>query len=318
FKVTEGCSGVQFLTVALATAALYAFLERLPRRSALMLLALSAVVAELANWIRIVAIIEIGHVTHMQSPIVEHHDVLSWGIFAAAMVPFLWLARRHAPAAAPAAAVAAEPTPASNRSLLAAVSAATALLALGPLAALALQMRAAHEPVPTLSLPAVAGWQGPVPAAGPWHPRFPGAAASELASYRASDAVIDAFVAFYSVQVPRGKLLGDRSSLAGPGGWAEHPQPRPATVPAVNETVLVNRAGQGRLVWFWYEVRGERETSVTRVKWKMMALLAGAAPRYGVVALSTDCETTCEAARSRLASIYARGLSALTAGTAAK
>jgi exosortase len=93
FEVEPGCNGLSFLLVATAVAALIAHLERLPLRKGAQLLAIAALVALLANTIRIHSIILIGHFTRMSHPIVADHKLFGWVIFAACLAAFIFIVR---------------------------------------------------------------------------------------------------------------------------------------------------------------------------------------------------------------------------------
>jgi exosortase A len=96
FFVAEMCSGLRYLLAALALSALFAFLNiRTARHAALMLLA-GFTMSVLANWVRVVSIVIIGHVSKMQSPLVDDHLVFGWVLFALSMLPLLWIGYRLA------------------------------------------------------------------------------------------------------------------------------------------------------------------------------------------------------------------------------
>jgi exosortase len=99
FEVEPGCNGLSFLLVATAVAALIAHLERLPMRRGAQLVAIAALVAFLANTIRIHSIILIGHFTRMTHPIVADHKLFGWMIFAVCLAAFVFIVRRRLPAA---------------------------------------------------------------------------------------------------------------------------------------------------------------------------------------------------------------------------
>jgi exosortase len=99
FQVEPGCNGLSFLLVATAVAALIAHLERLSMRRGAQLLVIAAVVALLANTIRIHSIILIGHFTRMTHPIVADHKLFGWVVFAICLAAFVFIVRRRLPAA---------------------------------------------------------------------------------------------------------------------------------------------------------------------------------------------------------------------------
>jgi len=95
FEIAYACSGLHYLTVGLALAALLGELNRDPWRIRLKWLALMGGLAVLTNWVRIVIIIVSGQVTQMQSSLVTvSHYRFGWVVFAVAVFLFLWIARR--------------------------------------------------------------------------------------------------------------------------------------------------------------------------------------------------------------------------------
>ncbi len=94
FEIASGCSGLNYLMTGTALAGFYAlmYLRSWPAR--LKLLALAAAVSLFANWVRVYALIVIGHVTDMRHYliVVEHHS-FGWGLFMVMMVGVLLAAR---------------------------------------------------------------------------------------------------------------------------------------------------------------------------------------------------------------------------------
>jgi EpsI family protein len=314
FEIADGCAGTHYLTVALATATLFAYLERLSWRRATLVIAGGVLLALLANWLRVAAIIEIGHLTAMRSGLVRDHYAFGWVIFALTLLPFVVLARIVAgPVMAPLRLASGATAPSTR--VVSALGIGTAALAVGPLWAAAIGHVASSQPIPKLSPPAVVGWQGPETSHANWHPAFPGAAIERLATYRAGEARVDAYAAFYSVQARGTKLIGYDSSIAGHGTWREQSRRMRQNPGAVVEVVLIDTAREMRVVWYWFEVRGERLTSATAVKLREALAVIGLAPRSGIVALSARCEPTCENAEAALSEAYRQGLGIWSAGT---
>lgn len=322
FEIAGGCSGMNYLIVGVATAALFSFIERLPWRRTALVVALAVVIAMLANWIRVSYVIYDGNATAMQSPLVQEHATFGWYVFAVAMVPFFLLARRIAHGAPLPESPARMSTDrdAAPGSAWPALLVGVAALGVGAAWGAVLDLRAAREPVPELAMPPVAGWEGPGSPEPDWQPSFPGAAAERLVGYRQGGTVVDVYAAFFSRQSASNKLIGYYADVVGQGGWSEQRREvvtiggdrDPSTV---REHVLGNPSGGQRLIWSWYEVRGRREVGVIAVKMHESLAAFGLAPRSGIVALSARCVPDCEAARAALTAAHARGLGDATAGT---
>jgi len=98
FVIEEGCSGLHFMIVGLAVAALYGEQQRDSWPVRLRQLALMAGLALLANWVRVYTVIEAGYLTDMQSYLVRvSHYGFGWCVFAVALFVFFWLASRLTP-----------------------------------------------------------------------------------------------------------------------------------------------------------------------------------------------------------------------------
>jgi EpsI family protein len=315
FEIAGGCAGTNYMVVALAVGSLMAFIERLPWRKTLLLVAVAAGLAAVTNWVRVAIIIWWGNETAMQTSLVEDHYTFGWWLFAGAMVLFFWFARRVARSA---------PDPVRGDAdgdtvpVGARVIGALLALAIAPAWALALERRDAG-PTPELAMPAVTGWSGPEAPTFAWEPVFPGADAERLTSYRREDATVDVYVAFYGQQERGAKLVGYLSRVSGAEDrWTETGTDRveAGTGEWVVERRVRGPAGGERLIWTWYEVRGARVLSARDVKLREGLAAFGAAPRSGVVALSAACAPDCDAARARLREVYGNGLGRVTAGTA--
>jgi len=95
FVVASGCSGLHFFITSLALATVVGEMRQDDWLGRLKVLLLAAVLSILANWIRVLAIIVAGHMTHMRAYIVaESHAEFGWLVFAVAMLCFLFLERR--------------------------------------------------------------------------------------------------------------------------------------------------------------------------------------------------------------------------------
>lgn len=95
FQIEGGCSGLHYVLVALALAALMGELREDGWRGRIKLMALAGVLAVVTNWIRVFTIILAGHYTDMQHYLVARsHYSYGWVLFAVAMVVFFLLERR--------------------------------------------------------------------------------------------------------------------------------------------------------------------------------------------------------------------------------
>ena len=94
FQVAESCAGLIYFMVAMVVGVLYAHLFVKRWRIRLAILALAATTALVSNWVRVLGLVIIGHLTDMQSSLMTGHHTYGWIIFTIALVPFFVLARR--------------------------------------------------------------------------------------------------------------------------------------------------------------------------------------------------------------------------------
>lgn len=125
FEIAHGCSGLRYLLVGLTLTFLYSELNLATVRARIALISFGAILALVANWVRVFVIIHTGYATKMTSSLVNHHDTFGWWVFAATLVPVFvfarWLEKRE-DAAAPQDAPQSVKTSGTGRSALAGLS----------------------------------------------------------------------------------------------------------------------------------------------------------------------------------------------------
>lgn len=87
FEIADGCSGLRYMIVSLAIASIYVFMFVRSTSSAIKLVLLAIAGALITNWLRIAALIVIGHVTEMQSSLMEDHNMFGWYLY----IPFMFI-----------------------------------------------------------------------------------------------------------------------------------------------------------------------------------------------------------------------------------
>jgi exosortase len=309
FRIEEGCSGLHFMIVGLAVAALHGQLRHDPPRARIAGLGLMAALALLANWVRVYTIIEAGYLTDMRSYLVSvSHYWFGWGVFAIALAGFFWLVNRWLPAPT---AVRSAGEGANAVALGADTKGfilAAALLVVLPLASLL--VRAARPALPLSDAPFVvlaAPWFAAPPGSdSSWWPEFAGADDTEyLQVQKPGDAAIEVFRARYREQTQGAELVGSSSSLLGPQlRWrGEQRRVTPAGIFAETEAA---DAQQGRsLIWWRYQI-GERtfiRGLPCQLWYGLSAILSK--PPSALIALRADCRGDCAQARSQLNELLA-------------
>jgi exosortase A len=322
FQIAGGCSGLSFLMVGLALAAYYGLSYYTSWTPRIALLLFATVLSLVANWVRVAAIILIGHATEMQHYLVRvDHYYFGWLLFAAALVPLYWFARglerRNAASAEilhlqgmPLITVPPRRLSDSRRRWRHALGA----LAFASLASAAwLGHRVAARPA--LDPPAqAAAFASPLPSGwrrgGDWNdtrrPVFAGAAAETAAWFERGDDVLGVYVAHYAAQSQGREIVYYANRPQG-----AHAQVLARTLRSVTitdgsavqfvESQVEDAAQSNRLVWFAMHVSGRWTSSDLEAKlYQVLGAIAGRRDAEALV-LSASCAQSCEAARALLA-----------------
>jgi EpsI family protein len=305
FEVEASCSGVNFLAIGLAVAALLGELERASLLRRAWLLAAMGSLAVIANWIRVMAIVDAGYATHMRHYLVTRsHYMFGWVLFAAVMVAFVWLAAR-----APSSAKTQQfPTRYPTASWRAYVVALVALVAM-PLMVYTVvaQLDSASGPLAFAAPVGRGGWQGPMVQDGNrlWTPAFVGAHSQWTYAYQDPGGKRVEMVAIgYPMQAQGRELVNEENALFGAGVSldlvAEHTFALGQE--SYIETVVADSQGHRSLVWSVYDIGGrEFVTPLLSQLWYGVRSLGG--PPYSVLfAYRIPCESSCDSARETLQS----------------
>lgn len=86
FEIAHGCSGLRYVIVSLAISSLFIFLYIKDRKKALLFFTIALLGGLLTNWLRITALILIGHYTDMTSSLMYDHNSFGWYIYMPFMV----------------------------------------------------------------------------------------------------------------------------------------------------------------------------------------------------------------------------------------
>jgi len=307
FVIEEGCSGLHFMVVGLAVAALYGEQRHDPWRVRLWQLAVMAGLAMLANWVRVYTVIEAGYLTDMQSHLVRvSHYGFGWSVFAVALVVFFWLARYLGPELNPPPAPA-EPSHARaavRRTELTGFAAALSILVALPLLNTALRTA---RPPPPLAHPASS--LDPRP---PWHavlldvrsawlPVFPGADELQRRAFgNATDDTVEVLGVAYRIQRQGAELVGETTSLTGAGLKAYAEKVVDSPVGRFSEAEVLDPAGARSLIWWRYQVAEHNLVNpfAQQLFYGINALVWR--PSAGLIAVRVPCRGDCGHARATL------------------
>jgi len=298
FRIQEGCSGLHFMIVGLAVAALNGELHRDPWRIRLAQLAFMACLALIANWLRVYAVIESGYLTDMRSFLITGgHYWFGWGIFALTLIPFFWLTARWGESGEAAAATIPLTAAVSGSRAIPIASLAATTLVLVALPLLSSGVRAMQPPAPLrTTIVAHAPW---VPVAADtqsvWLPMFPGADQEQRTAYQ-NDAgdVVETYRVAYRAQRQGGKLIGTGTSVGGDSLRLRSEGIVETSAGAFREGQFVDRSHARSLIWYRYEM-GDRDFVKPLLGQLWYGLLATVSnPPAGLVA----CRTSCGAGRA--------------------
>lgn len=313
FVIEDGCSGVHFMIVGLAVAALYGELERDPWRTRAQQLVLMAALAAFANWIRVYTVIEAGYLTNMQSYLVRvSHYGFGWCVFAVALVAFFWLAPRLGQRAPAQARLAAPALPQHYRLRPELLAAAGALAILAGVPALSTLARAAHPPATIAATGATdppAAWRVMASAGDfAWLPRFPHADLWQRVIFDdGAGGRIEVLVVAYRVQRDGEELVGEESSLFGDGLEVRAEKLVGSSAGRYRETEVVDHTQARSLIWWRYEVAGRPLVMpFAEQLWYGINALVWCPPAH-LIALRSACGTDCAGARRTLSAFVAGG-----------
>jgi exosortase len=311
FVVEQGCSGLHFMIVGLAVAALHGQLRHDPWRTRLAQLALMAALALLANWVRVYTVIEAGYLTDMHHYLVSvSHYWFGWGVFALALFAFFWLStwfpavpplQQHDDTSAPAA---------PRRPELTGVAVAGLLLIVLP--GLSGALRRA-QPLPPVDVSALIQPHSPWSYAlgsfdSFWMPVFRGADQSMhtvLESRFGTKAEV--FAVGYREQRQGAELVGSSSTLFGAHLKPGAQQPLDSGAGSFMESQARDPLGTRSLIWSRYEIDGRPFlTGLPSQLWYGIRATTGY-PSAALVAARVECAPDCRTARDTLRALADSG-----------
>ncbi len=315
FEIAGGCSGLHFFIVATSIGVLYGELGYDSTATRVKLVLIAAIMAIVANWIRVATIIVAGYLTDMQTYLVRvDHYYFGWALFGVLLAAYFWFVPRwlnlrkrpEPPLPAPSAA------PRTGNANLAAGAVTVVAMLIVPLYVTRAQAHARSEAGSNDATvrwiePEVPGWRGPLRADERWKPQYPQADRTLRTAYERDGGRVEAFVATYGYQAQGKEMVGYGNDLLGRGGWrrvssgvsAGDPAARR---PATAQETVVDGYGQRWLLLHFYDVGGRTfSTGMTSKLYYPLALVAGRTDSR-IVAVATRCEADCTLARARVES----------------
>lgn len=281
FEVAGGCSGVRYLMVALFLAPFYGYLYYKSFSRSLLLTLIAGFLSMLANWVRVFGIIVAGHVTDMESSLIEDHELFGWITFVVfCLVPLFFIARALEPEESDALAPDTATSSTKNRPSVK-KSGIFAVLASGLVLAVPVifysqtvlfedQNEQWRPEIPVNNNQ----WRGPLRFAQIWNPSFVNADISENLMFVSEDlARVQFSFVGYRTQGQNKELIYYRNRLF-EDGWRQLAsttravnQPNAFNIGEVTETMLLDESsGDTVLVWSWYELGNYASRSRLKIK----------------------------------------------------
>lgn len=97
FEIAGGCSGLRYLIVSLAISSLFIFLNVKKYSHGFWFLTIAIIGALITNWIRIAALISIGHFTNMESELMKDHNDFGWYLYIPFLISLFYFGHRLIP-----------------------------------------------------------------------------------------------------------------------------------------------------------------------------------------------------------------------------
>lgn len=301
FNVGLVCSGAGFFVQGLAVATLLGELEEASWGRRLRLMGSMAIVAIVTNWIRVLAIVQIGYSSGGRHVLVtRHHLLFGCVLFMVVLVAFVCVARQQAQPEAPRA-----PPPALRSPSQSAGAYLTALCALVALPVVAAALAAQTNGVVASELQLPVGqkdWHGPLEDIdATWRPVFVGNHDEWRGIYRdRSGRTVEVVVIGYNTQAQGRELVNEDNSLLGKGRLTP-------LASAVNngmyyrEDVALDERAQRSVIRSFYVI-GDHHfvTPVWAQLWYGVNAF-GTPPYSALFAFRSACSPSCAEARAVLA-----------------
>jgi EpsI family protein len=311
FVIEEGCNGLHFMIVGLAVAALHGELRNDSLKTRFAQLTLMAVLALLANWVRVYAVIEAGYLTNMQSYLVRvSHYWFGWCLFAVMLIPFFWLTTLFGSAAPSTPEHSSPPATVKPSTLFTGLAMTLFILVMLPAVSWGLrtvQAPAALAVAPAISAPA--NWSSAQSDTdSSWQPTFPGADQQRQFVYtNSAGQTVELYTVAYRTQRQGAELVGSGSTLTGKRFKVRSERIIDTPTGAFRETETMDHAGARSLIWSRYKIAGrDFVTPVASQLWYGLNATVSNPPAtliaYRVVCAGADCEPARRELREFIAS----------------
>lgn len=310
FEVAEACSGVRFLIATIALGSLFANLSFRTSLRRSIIIFLSIVVPLVANGIRAFGIVYIAHITDHKVAVGVDHLIYGWIFFAFVTIVLLAIGMTF------------RETDGDNtiymprdedrkagrfstpKGMIAGAAASVAVAFVGPAyGAIMLDHGIAKIAAPLAAPAAGNGWQSVGRSTTTWRPKFAGADAEFMTSFRKSAADVHMYLAYYTHQRQGAELVNSANTFIDQVNWQRASSGSTkiqvgARQQTVKETRLLGRR-QGRLVWEFYWIGGHFTADRYEAKaYEAAAKLLGTNQAAAAIVVAADFhESPADAAR---------------------
>jgi len=308
FEIEGGCSGIGFLLVSLSLSGYLSIYDRVGMGRAIRTLALSALVALLANWIRIYLIILVGFYEGMDHPLIADHVGFGWIVYSVLFFPFLYYVTKTTLQPSKAQALPLLPSPRISISYILLI---VFLTTFASIAAFALTLLSqTKSPAPYVLPNSLLSFQKSAVTHSFWQPVFKSPDHVEQSIYRgASGSEIQAFTVSYLNQHQNSEVINLHNSFTGENFKVIKKTTR--TVPNdppsnVTELILQDPLGNVSVIWYWYYIGKTRTHTESGAKIHEVLQKMLGNTNAVVIALLVSCNNAaCVDARTRLGRVAA-------------
>ena len=305
FRIESGCSGLNFLVVAIAMATLCGHLFLTNIRYKLYLAGIAIVLSIAANWIRIATIVVVGYVSEMQHYLVAvDHYFFGWAVFVVTQIPIFYVLRKLEAAETggelPRSVTSDRQLP--ERLWLPRVAAGCGILCLVPVLGSVLEQESPSAPNGSIHAPLMLEeWVWLDGGSTSWNPFFPGAYAEKKGEYRHDSYDIQLYANVFLTQSNGKELVGRTSGVMNRAAVFDQKPEKLVYSDRENSRREILRlvgtlpGGNRHVVVYWYVVGDNRFAVPIKVKFHEMLQYVKGERGSGVVALMMQCESDCEA-----------------------
>lgn len=310
FEVAEACSGVRFLIATIALGTLFANLSFRTTLRRSIIVVLSIVVPLVANGIRAFGIVYIAHLTDHKVAVGVDHLIYGWIFFAFVTIVLLVIGMTFRETDGdnqiymPADADRQAGRFTSPKGMMAGALASLLVAFIGPAYAGVMLDRGVSTVATPLAVPAPAnGWQSVGRSTTSWRPKYAGADAELMTSFRKSANDVHMYLAYYTHQRQGAELVNSANTFIDAVNWQRASSTfTKARISGQERTVKATRLlgrNQGRLVWEIYWIGGNLTADRYAAKaYEAAAKLLGTNQAAAAIVVAADYhDSPAEAAR---------------------